>query len=273
MNVNVKYAFLSFLITFAIAFPISTIILTNIQNASLEETQTDYQTNKTEYVIPKEQDINLLFILDNKNQSSSDVFSLIKLSPHDNTVSLTVIDQNVTTTVGVKTASLNQFLETSGNNTAKQAIENLMNISADRFISTDDNGAAELINYLSGVEITLNEDITYSNITLNKGRQLLDGSRFVALLHAKPQEALCAVSRAFYRLNNLDGFYKKLSDVSATDFTAYDYEIYKYGFMQMIKNNNASFNIVNLEFETVNNRNKLTEKSRSECEKYFYSSK
>ena len=116
--------------------------------------------------------------------------------------------------------------------------------------------------------INLPSNVSYNNTKLKSGEQLLDGMRFVAVLHSIPNDALSSLSSSISNFD-LNSLFKIVSNVCSTDFTAYDFEIHKGGFQQMIKNNNASLKIPIIETEKVGDRNRLTEKSKSECLEAF----
>lgn len=267
MSTNVKKAFISFLITFTLLFPISTVILVNIKIQNDDNTLQN--VTKSEYNIPKEQDLNILFAAYDNEDKSKKVFFITKISPHDNEIYFSSLNPSIVTVVLNKEDSLGNFLDKSGYNTLKQAVENLTSITIDRFIGVDFSSLEEIINDLSGVEVTLDDNVYYDAISLEKGRQLLDGVRYVALLCHRSNIAIPSLSNSISKPKALDTLFKSISKNCSTDITAYDFEIYKSGLEQMQKNNNATFNNIDIKTEKVSNRDRLTDNCKDEIVKAF----
>ena len=117
--------------------------------------------------------------------------------------------------------------------------------------------------------MTLPECMTYENISLTSGRQLLDGVRFCAVLRNQPINAMLAIGDKLTTQTDISSTFLYIANLCVTDISAYDIELHKNGWKQMIKDKNVELIIPQLEFETLNKHQKLTNNSKDECIKAF----
>ena len=264
---NIKIAFVSFFISFVVLFPTSVFVAINFIDLSHDNAK--QAEAKPEFIISKEQDMNMLLTVCRKNPEPADVYIIIKISAHDKLISIANLPSDTTTMVNTKQGSLKELFDWGGIDYVKLAVENLMDITIDRTVKADNYAIESIVDKLGGIEMTLPECMTYENISLTSGRQLLDGVRFCAVLRNQPINAMLAIGDKLTTQTDISSTFLYIANLCVTDISAYDIELHKNGWKQMIKDKNVELIIPQLEFETLNKHQKLTNNSKDECIKAF----
>lgn len=267
MNDKIRLSFLSFLITFALLFPISALVFS--QFAQPAEKTVEAADAQLIYQIPKEQDLVALLTESDRMGNDAELFLLLRISAHDNMVSVCNLPKDTVTVVGSKTGTLSELFAWGGTDAARKAAENLTFLSIDKTIHLDDQGIAEMIDELGGLEMTLETSVDSSGIHLDPGRQFLDGARFCAVFKQDPEQAIQALAGCFNEKTDLEGLFSVVAQQAQTNITAYDLTLRKDGWQQMMRRHNAQYVAVQAEFEQTNGRHRMTEQSKEECQKAF----
>ncbi len=268
MNQNVRTCFLSFFLTFLLLFPCS-MIITNliVQNS---EPNTSEQVNETmNYQPTKEEDLTILITVTPGRPEPADVFCLLRISPHDNSVSLSLLPNELTSTLGSKMGTLEELYDYGGIDGAREAVENLFFIEIDRTVQFDNEGLSAVIDYLGGVPFTMPEALSFSEedapITIPAGRQLIDGARFCTLLrsdYALPLLVALAQERLTPQLD-LKALISFLDEESVSTLTAYDAASHQAGWEQMIRMQNATLISPPIQTENYQGRERITQECRT----------
>lgn len=275
MNQNVRICFLSFFLTFLLLFPCSIIII----NLSVDAMQppTTQQVNETmTYQPTKEEDLTLLITVTKGRPEPADVFCLLRISPHDNSISLSLLPKDLTSTIGSKVGTLEELYNYGGITGEKEAVENLFFIDIDRTIQFDDEGLATVIDYLGGVPFTMPKTMTFSEednpITIPAGYQLIDGTRFCLLLrsnYAMPLFIALSQERLTSQLD-IETLISEIDLESNSTVTAYDAATHKTGWNQMMRMQSATLISPEIQTELYQDRERITEDCRTAFQEAFH---
>lgn len=267
LNKNIKYFFTAFFITFTLLFPISVLVVANF--AGVRQNPVKVVDASPKVKVPKEQDLNLLIMKSNKMEDDPDIFLVVNISAHDNKTSICSVPLDITTSYNTSSGNLKQLCGKYGVEGINKIIENMLGISIDRYIKVDDNSCLMTIDNLGGIDIDLKEEVSFENIKLPVGRQVLDGSRFCGVFNQNPAQALLALGSAIKNESDTQKIYSVVSKLGKSNFTAYDFEVHKSGFGQMVKSKETKATLIDLQWEQVENRHRLTSKSKEECSLAF----
>ncbi|MDE5600024.1 MAG: LCP family protein, partial [Oscillospiraceae bacterium] len=152
MSNNIKIAFVSFFISFVVLFPTSVFVAINFIDLSHDNAK--QAEAKPEFIISKEQDMNMLLTVCRKNPEPADVYIIIKISAHDKLISIANLPSDTTTMVNTKQGSLKELFDWGGIDYVKLAVENLMDITIDRTVKADNYAIESIVDKLGGIEMT-----------------------------------------------------------------------------------------------------------------------
>lgn len=249
---NLKVVFASFIVSFIILLILGFLVIGNLMNFSGDDSIVESKNAGLNFVIPNQQDINLLITVCEEKPKPADIYLLIKISACDNLVCVANIPKTTYTMVDSKRGNLQELFDWGGINCVKEAIENITNIEIDRTIQIDDDGLKEIMQYVnkSNVDDSLADE------------QFVDGDYFCEILRTDPIKTIAFLQNNFNLDMSLDDFFDEISIVCNTNITKYDFEIRKIGFQQMIFNSNCEFVSPVAEFENVYGYDRLTDESK-----------
>ena len=296
MKQKIKITLYSLIITLSLLLPICAISRENILKNSNNNIYTSNSKSKIKYNIPKKQDLTILFILEqnneeiynninntnnlenniknsypnNKIKGTEEKYIIFKISAHDNYITLANFPKNFKTIAQtnegfpLEEETLDKIYKKYGSYQLKNTIENNMKIEIDKIIKIDYNSISSVINQLGGIKIAMNDKKNKKNYY-----KIITTEEQQKILKKDPIKIFLLLKNNFNNKTNLSNFFATISNLSSTDITIYDFESRKKGFEKMIKENDSKINIVNIEIINKNNRNKLTDKCITECEKMF----
>lgn len=252
---NLKIIFVSFIISFIALLTLGFLFAFNFMNDSFIE-------NKgagLNFIIPREQDINLLITVCDEKPKPADVYILIKISACDGIVCITNIPKTTYTMVDFKRGNLQELFDWGGINCVKEAIENITDIEIDRTIQLDNDDLKEIIQYLN--EINIDNDLTdekFSEVNF------VDGDCFCELLRKDLVNSMVSLKNYFNPNLDLSDFFDEMHSVCNMSVSKYDFEIRKMGFKQMIVNSNCELVLLKVELENIHGYDRLTDESKLE---------
>ncbi len=287
---NFKIFIISLISTFTILFPISIFTTNNLLKNNPNKINL---IHKTKYIIPKEQDITVLLIISknlnndkdienqilndkkklrlmhNHKNSAEQKYIIMKISAHDKTITLAEIPSNFKTIaqtqegIPMKEGTLEEIQYSNGINVLKNTIENTLGIDINNTIKLDYSAISGIVNNLGGIKIK-------NKNSKNKDEYLtIETKDYVKILKNSPTKAIPLLKNSLDKKTKLNDLFALLSSLSYTDLTIHDLENRKKGFEQMVEEKDTKLKIVNIEIEKINDKNKLTEKSKTECKKTF----
>ena len=269
MKLKLKTFFIAFIITFITLFSLSIFISATIVKTRTR--QSEKNKPQFEFIIPKKQNLNILLTVYENQKQSAKIFEIIKISAHENSITLSSIPENTTTVALTKFGTLTELYSLGGINYAKEAIENLTSIEIDRTIELSKEAVIEIINNLGGFKIPCekNDKNNVSQIKDNEDYKILDGKQFYNNFKSDPSITLTNLNLTLHKTKNLNQLFTLIQNRGKTNISKYDFEIRKKGFEQMINKNNTTIHVLNLKFENFNDRQKLTNESKNEIEQIF----
>lgn len=260
IELNFKTVFASFATSCIVLLVLGFLLVGNSINGSfIENRHAEFN-----FIIPHEQDINLLITVCYEKPKPADVYILLKISACDNQVCIANIPKNIVTVVDTKRGNLQELFDWGGINCVKEAIENIADVEIDRTIQLDDDGVNEIIQYLkkNSIDNNLNyEDFSEEQLTI------LD--HFCELLRKDPVNSMVFLNNYFNFNLDLSEFFDELSSVGDISISNYDFEIREMGFKQMIFNSNCELILPSVEFEKVYEYDRLTYESKIEFSEVF----
>ncbi len=270
MGYNLRLVFISFTISFIILFPLGVFLILNFLDMSDENRGDVVSTNgKFQFLIPKTYDLNFIFVnfneLDGRNLIEA--LLLCKISAHNNSISLVEIPIYLKTIVQNKLDSLQGFFDYGGISFLNEAVQNLLGVKIDRTIQSTDESIQSAINCLGGLKVKFDDPNT--NLPIKDDSSVIGGEFFCKLLKQNPLKSFILLQYGFCETTNLDRFFAYFANMFKTNISAYDFEIRKKGFEQLINSKNVKLNLPKLDFIKFNDRDKLTDSSRAEVELLF----
>lgn len=269
MGYRFRVALTAFVFSFMVFFPIGVFLVIGFIQKNYKEAQ---PVNRFQFLIPKDYDINVLFVNCNQceGRNVADIFLLFKISPHDNSVGVLSIPNRLKTAFQNKVLNLKEFFEYGGIVYVKKVLENLLNVQIDRTIQADDNAIKGAINCLGGLKLCSNEaGVLFDGLPVVDGKKVVGGESFSKFLKIDPIKAFLLLKNAFDEPANLVRFFVYFANMFMSNFTAYDFEIRKKGFEEMILKKNAVVLCPKLEFKNFDGRHVLTFLSRQSCFNVF----
>ena len=188
MDLNFKIVVCSFFISFFVLLVIGFLLIGSLMNEGAVESK----NVGLNFVIPNEQDINLLISVCEEKPKPADVYVLLKISACDNAVCMVNIPKNISTMVDVKRGNLQELFDWGGINCVKEAIENITDIEIDRTIQLDNDGVREIIQYM--YELNVNNSLTDEKRFEAK---FLDGDYFCDFLRKDSVNSIVSLKNYF----------------------------------------------------------------------------
>lgn len=269
----------SFIISFVILFSVSILIITWVIQRQQPAVMTTMQNEmETRYNAQSDEAFNAMLLFRKDEESPPDKILLWRLDACNNQMSLLDLPLDLQSTVNTKTKSLEKYCDLDNLDLLKKAVQNLFFIEIQRTVEITDSGLTRFIDYFGGLEWDAPEEINYqemsgNTLTIEPGRQLIDGRRFCALIREDDAVSLFCAFGEQQLSNQAAGNFQKYRTVfsqnTKSDFTAYDYAFYENGITQMLKDHNAKVVIPKLEKEEKNNRTSVTDSSRDEIKNAF----
>lgn len=269
MGYRFKIALVAFVFSFMIFFPIGAFFAIGVIQQS---DKGDQPINRFQFLIPKDYDTNVLFVNCNQceGRNVADVFLLFKISPHDNSIGLLSIPNRFKTVFQNRNSSLKEFFEYGGVGYVKKILEDLLSIQIDRTIQATDRSIKGAINCLGGLELSSNESgAFFEGLPVVGGKKIMGGENFSKFLKIDPVKAFLFLKNAFKDSNNLVKFFVYFANMFNSNFTAYDFEVRKKSFEEMISKNNAAVLCPKLEFKNFEGRHVLVPLSKKSCFNVF----
>lgn len=246
--------FVAFSVSFAIFFSVGLFFWT--ENAVKTSGQaSNFSAPRVDFVIPKQQDINIFLAVCQQKPKPADIYVLIKISACNDSVSLASIPKTLRTVVNTKTGQIQELYDWGGVNCARQAVENLTDIEVDRTIQAQDDEIIEIVDSVGGVRF-------------DDGK-IVYGEDYCKILRQDPVEAIAALKNCFDSEADLSRFFSSVSGFCSTTFSQYDFDTRKTGFEQMAKKKASKLFLPKLEVETAQSHDRLTQSSRAELWEAF----
>lgn len=288
---NFKLTLISIVISFTILLPISTCLTIHFLKNNPHKIKIENKDSQ-QYIISKKQDITMLLIISSKEKKTKtktknkpyanslenintknieknneiEKYIIIKISPHDDMISITDIPKNILTIAQTNEGTpllkgtLEEIYETYGMNFLKNSIENLTHINIGKILKIDKTAIEYIINILGGIKVLSKNKEIYNIIEINK---------FLEILDKNPKQALQLLKYNFNEKTNLDSFFINLSNMSTTDISIHDFQCRKKGFEKMIKNKTTKIINTNIKTEKNDNIDKTSENSIKELKKIY----
>ena len=254
MRFDLKTFFIAFSISFVIFF--STALFFSIEHIINANDQMCSSTEpSTEFIISKQQDINIFLTVCQQKPAPADIYILIKISACDDLVSLVSIPKTAKTFANTKCGQLQELFDWGGVNCAKEAVENFMDVEIDRTVQAQNDEIVEIIDDMGGVRV-------------DDGK-IIYGEDYCEFLRQNPVAAIVALKTSFASKADLSKFFSDTAKLCSTTFSQYDFEIRESGFEQMLRRKSSQLFLPKLEFESTNSHDRLTPSSKAECQKTF----
>lgn len=260
MKLNFKTVFISFMTSFAVLLILGLSLTYGFMNDAVIE-------NKhagLNFIIPHEQDINLLVTVCDERPDPADVYILLKISACGNVICMANIPKTTYTMVDFKRGNLEELFDWGGINFVKDAIENITDIEIDRTIQLDNDGLRKLIWYIQ--KNNIDNDLTDEKAD---DAQFSNLDYFCELLRKDPVNSIVSLNNYFNSNLDLSDFFDELSSAGNTSISNYDFEIRKMGFQQMICNSNCELILPSVEFENIHGYDRLTDESKIKLSEIF----
>ncbi len=274
MGYRLKTAMVSFVLSFVVLFPIGVFLAINLIESFESEV---HPAGQFRFLIPKEFDLNFMFVNSNlvDGRNLVDAIVVVKISAHNNSISLASVPANTKTIVENKLSSLQEFFEYGGIVFLKNILENLLQIKIDRFVQASDEAIQGAINCLGGLKLS-NDEATrfdYLDLPVVGQKRVIGGERFCNILKQDPIKAFVLLKFDFFKTNNLSKFFAYFANMVSSNISAYDFELRKRGFEEMVVKGCAKVLLPAVEFEKFKGRDRLTSQSRQNCEEAFKKSR
>lgn len=260
VELNFKTVFASFAASCIVLLVLGFLLLGNSINGSVIENK----HAEFNFIIPHEQDINLLVTVCYEKPEPADVYILLKISACDNQVCIANIPKNIVTIVDTKRGNLQELFDWGGINCVKEAIENIADVEIDRTIQLDDDGVNEIMQYLK--KNNIDNNLNYQDFSEAQFRTL---DHFCELLRKDPVNTIIFLNNYFNSNLDLSDFFDELCRVANISISNYDFESRKMGFKQMILNSNCDLVLPKLQFENLYGYDRLTYESKIEFSEVF----
>ncbi len=257
---NLKIVFISFIVSFIALLTLGFLLIGSLMNDGVIENK----RAGLNFIIPHEQDINLLITVCDEKPNPADIYILLRVSACDNIVCITNIPKTTYTMVDFKRGNLQELFDWGGINCVKEAIENITDIEIDRTIQLDNDDLKEIIQYLS--EINIDNDLIDEKFPEAK---FVDGDCFCELLRKDPVNSMVSLKNYFNPNLDLSGFFDEMDSVCNMSVSKYDFEIRKMGFQQMIFDSNCGLVLPSVEFENIHGYDRLTDESKIKLSEVF----
>ena len=255
MELNLKTVFISFIMSFIVLLTLGLLFVFNFMSDSVIENK----RAGLNFIIPHEQDINLLITVCDEKPNSADVYILLKISACDNVVGMANIPKTTYTMVDFKRGNLQELFDWGGINCVKEAIENITDIEIDRTLQLDNDDLKEIIWYLH--KNNIDNDLADEKFS---EANFVDGDYFCELLRKDPVNSMVSLKKYFNSKLDLSDFFDETNSVFNMSVSKYDFEIRKMGFQQMIFNSNCGLVLPSVEFENIHGYDRLTDESKLE---------
>lgn len=253
MKQSVRLFLKSFLLSFIIIGGIAAVIfIAMIQSQTKEESPT------TQYVYQasKDEDLTTLLIFTPSRGGEAERFLLLHISAMQNRISIAELPITMKTTVNGKTDTISGMYDYGGASYAVRGVSEKLEITIHRYMRIDYNGLIQIVDYLGGMAYTPSEMVETiwedgSMTVIQPVEQMIDGRRFLALAKqgdiAQLLSILCQqqINKEFEE--KLDDFYSTLMNETDSNCSSLDYELRKFGWKQMLRQETAEFTIIPIE--------------------------
>ncbi|WP_270739263.1 LCP family protein [Massilioclostridium coli] len=253
MKQSVRLFLKSFLLSFIIIGGVAAVILiVMIQSQTKEESPT------TQYVYQasKDEDLTTLLIFTPSRGGEAERFLLLHISAMQNRISIAELPITMKTTVNGKTDTISGMYDYGGAFYAVRGVSEKLEITIHRYMRIDYNGLIQIVDYLGGMAYTPSEMVETiwedgSMTVIQPVEQMIDGRRFLALAKqgdiAQLLSILCQqqINKEFEE--KLDDFYSTLMNETDSNCSSLDYELRKFGWKQMLRQETAEFTIIPIE--------------------------
>lgn len=205
--------------------------------------QTPSTISSYEYAPIYEHEQNILIICCDWRGGSAELFALLKINPVKQKFNLAVLPLTTVSTVNIRTDTLLGHYDYGGSLMAVEAAQNACDIKINRYIRFSRDNLSQIIDSLGGVEFNVKEGTD----EISNGLQTLDTRRIFGLISSptQPQKQSAIASDIFKKFinenlkshlqNNLDSFFKTLTEKSDTTITAFDFEYRKQALQYILK--------------------------------------
>ncbi len=257
---NLKIVFISFIVSCIALLTLGFLLIGSLMNDGVIENK----NAGLNFVIPHEQDINLLITVCDEKPKPADIYILLKISACDNVVGIANIPKTTYTMVDFKRGNLQELFDWGGINCVKEAIENITNIEIDRTLQLDNDELKEIIQYLQ--KNNIDNDLTDEKFSEAK---FVYGDYFCELLRKDPVNSMVSLKKYFNPNLDLSDFFDKMDSICNMSVSKYDFEIRKMGFQQMVFNSNCGVVLPSVEFENIHGYDRLTDESKIKLSEVF----
>lgn len=225
---SVRLFSVTFSLSLAILFSIGAILLFLPQ----ERADTSSAVSVTSYYPKAEDNLSILAIGKEDGENNALFFTLLRFDAKNGKLTLIGLPRETEVNFGIETSTLNRHYQQGGGSAAVRAVRQALRVSVDRYAVFDEDDLMVLADSLNGVEFDLADDMINDEITLRKGRQMLDGKRFrdailfdtgyqldMELIKALIEQRIKPLSEG-----TADQLVEKLLGLLDTNLSSYDYE-------------------------------------------------
>ncbi len=225
---SVRLFSVTFFLSLAILFSIGAILLFLPQDRK----DTSSAVSVTSYYPKAEDNLSILAIGKEDGENNALFFTLLRFDAKNGKLTLIGLPRETEVSFGIETSALNRHYQQGGGGAAVRAVRQALRVSVDRYAVFDEDDLMVLADSLNGVEFDLADDMINDEITLRKGRQMLDGKRFRdAILFDTGYQLDMELTKALIeqRIKPLsegaaDQLVEKLLSLLDTNLSSYDYE-------------------------------------------------
>ncbi|MCL2089383.1 MAG: LCP family protein [Oscillospiraceae bacterium] len=185
---------LSFFLTFFVMSSVSAVSIAWLSiDSSVKNAAAD--NNYTAPYMPKDtESLSILIAGCSLRVLPAERFTLIKYDPVSEHIAVMGIPGEMSATVGTRTSTLTDMYDYGGIGMAKTAVENTFGIRINRTARIETAGIINIVDHFGGILYDLKNQIRYDHaatgihVSLEPGRQILDGRRTAAFLHHVPDD-------------------------------------------------------------------------------------
>lgn len=131
------------------------------------------------------------------DQGRSDSMMVVTLNPQKGTSTIVSLDRDILAKIVGHSSNdkLNSAYAYGGTKMAMNTIENLLDIPLDHYVTINMKGLKQLVNAVGGITVNNKYDFELDGVTLEKGKQTLNGKQALAYARMRYQDPLGDVGR------------------------------------------------------------------------------
>lgn len=263
----------TFCISFVILSALFLLFMLYTRTAKVETVEPDVPK---EHIVTAKENMTLLLLASDNITNPPELILLASYRAPQGQLSLLLLPPETVCQREGRTDTLEGWYDYEGVRGCLNSVNTLLNVDIQRYLRTDGNGLAALIDFLGGVEYEIPGDFTIGSEQFYAGRQLLDGRRLKTLLFFPDSYGAAEVARqreltsllAESRLNEsfageYDRFTATLFDCCETNLSQFDFLERREGFTSHLRNHSLALSTLSLEGDYSANHTRFTPDSTS----------